>query len=417
MPSVSEKQRRMMGADLARARAGEQTRTGMNQTQLAEFASKPTRRQRRKANRQAAKVQHYQGGGSVASGMTPDQYALIIIDEFSKRGLDGQFAAKVASAESVGFTQFDGDGGHSHGPFQLYDGGLLSDFYAKGYSDPYDARQAASYAADYVARTHDWGPWHAARSMFAAGQTPTDGSHYNDGTVSYPGGGGSVSNPPPVSSGEGPPASQPGQYDNYTREQWAYMAAAQMGPKPANYTDSEWQYMTYAKGDQLRADYFNSKNTVSNPLPPGSPYPNLPAAGQNGPTATGYDLVGKEVTDRNGRSGTVRVGTDGVAYIDYHDGTLSPNGYFPSTVTVNGVEVSVTQGMTKPKAVRQSRSQGDVDLGTQLRIVKVRTASQAGQPDSRGAVTPRRLEVRRRLVAARARVAWDSQVRPVTDFG
>lgn len=36
MPTVSERQRRMMGADLARARAGKKTRTGMSQAQLEE---------------------------------------------------------------------------------------------------------------------------------------------------------------------------------------------------------------------------------------------------------------------------------------------------------------------------------------------------------------------------------------------
>jgi hypothetical protein len=41
MPSVSEKQRRFMGADLARAKAGKKTRTGMSKEQLRHFAEKP----------------------------------------------------------------------------------------------------------------------------------------------------------------------------------------------------------------------------------------------------------------------------------------------------------------------------------------------------------------------------------------
>lgn len=41
MPSHSERQREFMGADLARARAGEKTRTGMSESQLEDFASKP----------------------------------------------------------------------------------------------------------------------------------------------------------------------------------------------------------------------------------------------------------------------------------------------------------------------------------------------------------------------------------------
>lgn len=39
-PAVSEKQRRFMGAELARKRAGKKTRTGMTEKQLEEFASK-----------------------------------------------------------------------------------------------------------------------------------------------------------------------------------------------------------------------------------------------------------------------------------------------------------------------------------------------------------------------------------------
>lgn len=39
-PAVSEKQRRFMGAELARKRAGKKTRTGMSEKKLREFASK-----------------------------------------------------------------------------------------------------------------------------------------------------------------------------------------------------------------------------------------------------------------------------------------------------------------------------------------------------------------------------------------
>jgi hypothetical protein len=41
MPSVSQAQQRFMGADLARARAGKKTRTGMSAGKLEEFASTP----------------------------------------------------------------------------------------------------------------------------------------------------------------------------------------------------------------------------------------------------------------------------------------------------------------------------------------------------------------------------------------
>lgn len=40
MPAKSEKQRRFMGAELARKRAGKKTKTGMSTKQLREFATK-----------------------------------------------------------------------------------------------------------------------------------------------------------------------------------------------------------------------------------------------------------------------------------------------------------------------------------------------------------------------------------------
>jgi hypothetical protein len=39
VPSKSQAQQKLAGADLARARAGEKTRTGMSEEQLEEFAS------------------------------------------------------------------------------------------------------------------------------------------------------------------------------------------------------------------------------------------------------------------------------------------------------------------------------------------------------------------------------------------
>lgn len=46
MPPKSKAQRRFMGADLARLRAGKKTRTGMTETQLEEFASSPKGKKR-----------------------------------------------------------------------------------------------------------------------------------------------------------------------------------------------------------------------------------------------------------------------------------------------------------------------------------------------------------------------------------
>ena len=41
MPPTSKKQQQFMGADLARKRAGKKTRTGMSESQLEEYATKP----------------------------------------------------------------------------------------------------------------------------------------------------------------------------------------------------------------------------------------------------------------------------------------------------------------------------------------------------------------------------------------
>jgi hypothetical protein len=48
MPSRTERQRRFMGAELARARKGKKTRTGMSITKLRHFAAKPLKRKRKR---------------------------------------------------------------------------------------------------------------------------------------------------------------------------------------------------------------------------------------------------------------------------------------------------------------------------------------------------------------------------------
>jgi hypothetical protein len=44
MPAKSERQRRFMGSELARKRAGKKTRTGMSESQLRDFAKKKRKR-------------------------------------------------------------------------------------------------------------------------------------------------------------------------------------------------------------------------------------------------------------------------------------------------------------------------------------------------------------------------------------
>jgi hypothetical protein len=48
MPAKSEKQRKFMGAELARKRAGKKTQTGMSEKQLEEFAEKPGKQKHKK---------------------------------------------------------------------------------------------------------------------------------------------------------------------------------------------------------------------------------------------------------------------------------------------------------------------------------------------------------------------------------
>ncbi len=57
MPPKSEKQRKFMGAELARKREGKKTVTGMSETQLAEFAAKPKgKKLPKKAKKRTKKV-------------------------------------------------------------------------------------------------------------------------------------------------------------------------------------------------------------------------------------------------------------------------------------------------------------------------------------------------------------------------
>jgi hypothetical protein len=51
MPSETDRQRRYMGAELARKRAGKRTETGMSEDQLRDFARKPTRGSKRSSRR------------------------------------------------------------------------------------------------------------------------------------------------------------------------------------------------------------------------------------------------------------------------------------------------------------------------------------------------------------------------------
>lgn len=64
-------------------------------------------------------------------------------------GVNPDRMIRVATCESQMGAQPHGDRGHSHGPWQLNDRptGLLWDFYARGYTDPYSYNQSTDYYA------------------------------------------------------------------------------------------------------------------------------------------------------------------------------------------------------------------------------------------------------------------------------
>lgn len=55
MPSVSSRQRRFMGAELARERAGKSTQTHMTDKQLADFARKPKHKKHKRKTKHKRK--------------------------------------------------------------------------------------------------------------------------------------------------------------------------------------------------------------------------------------------------------------------------------------------------------------------------------------------------------------------------
>lgn len=55
-----------------------------------------------------------------------------------------------------------GDEGQSFGLFQLFKGGLLPNFYARGYRDPFNPYQSADFAASWI-RHHGAGAWSVVR--------------------------------------------------------------------------------------------------------------------------------------------------------------------------------------------------------------------------------------------------------------
>lgn len=91
-------------------------------------------------------------GGLTApvAAQTPEEVVSIIRDAADAHGISGDWLVSVARCESTFNPRAIGRLGEL-GLFQLRAGGLLdqgpSSFYALGYSDPFNAWQAAEYAA------------------------------------------------------------------------------------------------------------------------------------------------------------------------------------------------------------------------------------------------------------------------------
>lgn len=68
MPPKSERQRKFMGAELSRKRAGKKTETGMSETQLEDFATKPKGKKLPAVAKKKKKPIKRQAGGPVMPG-------------------------------------------------------------------------------------------------------------------------------------------------------------------------------------------------------------------------------------------------------------------------------------------------------------------------------------------------------------
>ena len=65
MPATSDKQRKFMGSELARKRAGKQTKTNMSETQLSDFASKVKKSTKEKPGRSLVDIEYHEGADTL----------------------------------------------------------------------------------------------------------------------------------------------------------------------------------------------------------------------------------------------------------------------------------------------------------------------------------------------------------------
>lgn len=102
--------------------------------------------------------------GPIGSGSNSDIKSMI--DAAADRhGIDRRIMYGIVAGESQHGNHFDiGDGGKSHGPFQLYTGGGLGNVFQRqtGLSvrDPKNLPAMADFTAAYIARTRSLAPWH-----------------------------------------------------------------------------------------------------------------------------------------------------------------------------------------------------------------------------------------------------------------
>jgi uncharacterized protein YukE len=108
-------------------------------------------------------VPHSLGSGGGGSGSDPRGLIPYIRQKAIENGVDPDVAVRVAQSE--GLANPVGDGGTSHGAFQLHTGGGLGDSFRKDTgldpADPKNEKATIDYALSHVGKT-GWGPWHGA---------------------------------------------------------------------------------------------------------------------------------------------------------------------------------------------------------------------------------------------------------------
>ena len=130
---------------------------------------------------------------------TPDQVGDYIYNTFLRRGRspqDAQFALLVATGESGLIRDARGDGGESHGTWQLHERGLLPAFHewaerTGNREDPNDPISSTLFVMQYVAANgndgyNGWQPWTVARNAIDGGQGPQGNRSAASNRIEFP---------------------------------------------------------------------------------------------------------------------------------------------------------------------------------------------------------------------------------------